>query len=422
MADYPAPDEILPIYNGANFSYANIGLTISDADLRYVRLTGSVMTGLLTANAGIYTTFLYGSLGSAASPTYTFNGDTNTGIYSPSADNVSVSTGGTLRWSVSTSGINSNLPYRGIDGSVSAPAYSFSGENNSGLYRIGANDLALSLGGVKKIEFTNSYTDLVAPLRYTTGASAGYVLTSDASGLASWASVPTFNGKFADGTISSPSISFTNETNTGFYRSGASPGALLVSANGINCANFQQTGIGSLSLGISGTAQATSAITGSIQTAGGIAVSKSLWIGGNYLNNFSYFNLQVSQSTITNNLTTPINYTIVSQSSYASTDMTLVNASGFITINTSGLYRVEYSVSWGSSAILGTRRGYISVNNSDVDGGRYGYSSFGSDANNCANTGSATISLNAGDTVRIKILQNSATLSGYVVWLIQRVN
>jgi hypothetical protein len=46
----------------------------------------------------------YPPLGSAAAPTYTFTGDTNTGIYSPGADQVAVSTGGTGRLFVDASG------------------------------------------------------------------------------------------------------------------------------------------------------------------------------------------------------------------------------------------------------------------------------------------------------------------------------
>jgi hypothetical protein len=44
------------------------------------------------------------SVGSAASPTIFFTGDTNTGIYSPTADTVGVSTGGVQRTTVDSSG------------------------------------------------------------------------------------------------------------------------------------------------------------------------------------------------------------------------------------------------------------------------------------------------------------------------------
>jgi hypothetical protein len=46
----------------------------------------------------------YPPLGSAAAPTYTFTGDTNTGIYSPGADQVAISTGGSGRLFVDANG------------------------------------------------------------------------------------------------------------------------------------------------------------------------------------------------------------------------------------------------------------------------------------------------------------------------------
>ena len=53
-------------------------------------------------------------LGSAAAPTFAFSGDPNTGIYSPGADQVAISTGGTPRITVDASGnvnIDSNTLY-----------------------------------------------------------------------------------------------------------------------------------------------------------------------------------------------------------------------------------------------------------------------------------------------------------------------
>lgn len=44
-------------------------------------------------------------LGSAGSPSITFTGDTNTGIFSPGADAVGISTGGTERWRVDSTGL-----------------------------------------------------------------------------------------------------------------------------------------------------------------------------------------------------------------------------------------------------------------------------------------------------------------------------
>jgi hypothetical protein len=61
----------------------------------------------------------YPPLGSAAAPTYTFTGDTNTGIFSPSADQVAVATNGTGRLFVDASG------RIGIAGSPSASSNTY---------------------------------------------------------------------------------------------------------------------------------------------------------------------------------------------------------------------------------------------------------------------------------------------------------
>jgi hypothetical protein len=52
---------------------------------------------------------------------------------------------------------------RGIDGTVAAPALSFTSEPGSGLYRIGATDLGLAVNGVKQQEWTTAATTIVQP-------------------------------------------------------------------------------------------------------------------------------------------------------------------------------------------------------------------------------------------------------------------
>lgn len=97
-----------------------------------------------------------GQAGTAGAPAYSFSGDPNTGIYSVGADDLGVSTGGTLRFDISTTGITSTLPFLGAAGAVGAPEYSFSGDTNTGIYSIGADDLGLATGGVLRLELASS--------------------------------------------------------------------------------------------------------------------------------------------------------------------------------------------------------------------------------------------------------------------------
>lgn len=51
---------------------------------------------------------------------------------------------------------------RGVDGSAAAPALSFTSDTDTGLYRIGANDLGLSVGGVLLKEWTTGEVMTIA--------------------------------------------------------------------------------------------------------------------------------------------------------------------------------------------------------------------------------------------------------------------
>jgi hypothetical protein len=83
-------------------------------------------------------------LGSAATPAIRFNGDTNTGIYSPGADQVSISTGGTQRATVDANGfllvghnadiLSTPLQVNGTGAQAGFFRYSTSGTASAGIY------------------------------------------------------------------------------------------------------------------------------------------------------------------------------------------------------------------------------------------------------------------------------------------------
>jgi len=83
---------LLKIRNAANSAWVTIG-TLASANLGLLPLAGGTMTGVLAVTAG-----------TAALPGIAVSGDTNTGIYSPGADQVAISTGGTGRVFVDANG------------------------------------------------------------------------------------------------------------------------------------------------------------------------------------------------------------------------------------------------------------------------------------------------------------------------------
>jgi hypothetical protein len=92
-----------------NFTAGTITAALTGAASSNVLKAGDTMTGALVV-----------PLASAATPSLTFTGDLNTGIYSPGADQVAVSTGGTGRLFVD---VNGNVKVGSTDNSNAASQY-----------------------------------------------------------------------------------------------------------------------------------------------------------------------------------------------------------------------------------------------------------------------------------------------------------
>jgi hypothetical protein len=99
---------------------------------------------------------LLAASGTAASPEYGFTSDPDNGMYLVGANAIGFSAGGTLRAQVDASGVTVSSGVLFLqDGAVGAPGLSFSNDSNTGLYRIGADDLGFSTGGTLRAEITS---------------------------------------------------------------------------------------------------------------------------------------------------------------------------------------------------------------------------------------------------------------------------
>ena len=119
----------LKLRNGANNAWIELG-NLADAGL-----------GILNAVP----------LGTVSAPGIAFTGDPNTGIYSPGADQLAIAVGGTQRLNITTAALLPTLPLRGADGTAANPAYSFSGDTDTGIYRVGANQLGIATNGTLQV-------------------------------------------------------------------------------------------------------------------------------------------------------------------------------------------------------------------------------------------------------------------------------
>jgi hypothetical protein len=130
------------------------------AYMRWADTTAGVMKMRNGANSawitlyqldGEYTTIAIEN-GTAAAPAFYFkDSGTDTGIYSPGADQVGISTGGTLRFSISTTATTSTLAIVHPLGAVGTPSITFTGDLNTGIYSSGADALDFATGGTRRV-------------------------------------------------------------------------------------------------------------------------------------------------------------------------------------------------------------------------------------------------------------------------------
>jgi hypothetical protein len=132
----------------------NTGLYLGGTDT-LVATVGGTQTLVTTAaqtylNAGVFTV----PSGSATAPGFSFNGDDNTGLYHIGADNVGISLGGTLRYNFSATAFDTETVLT-ENGSVGAPSYAFVTDTDNGLYLSGTDTVSVSTGATQTLEMSN---------------------------------------------------------------------------------------------------------------------------------------------------------------------------------------------------------------------------------------------------------------------------
>jgi hypothetical protein len=123
--------------------------------------------------------------GTAAAPGLAFTSDLNTGLLRVGADQLAISTGGTSRLAVSTTAVSSTLAVDVPLGAVGTPSITFTGDLNTGIWSPAADTIAFSEGGAEAMRIDSSSRLLV-------GTSSAFDTTGDALIQAA-----TSNGAFA---------------------------------------------------------------------------------------------------------------------------------------------------------------------------------------------------------------------------------
>ncbi len=156
---------LAPVLNaaGQNLYYGNVGATSSAGSLILLQNGGFDRFRVDLAGNETVAGVRYGPLGTVGAPSYTVTGDTNTGFYSPVADQMAVTTGGTQRmvWSAAGSTVSSGQLTVPV-GTVAAPSITFAGDSNTGIYHNGADTLNFVTNGVNVMTVSSTGTTVVA--------------------------------------------------------------------------------------------------------------------------------------------------------------------------------------------------------------------------------------------------------------------
>ncbi len=153
--------------------------------------------------------------------------DTDTGIYFGATNELDIRAGNTDAHTFTSTASEPKLPLRGTNGSNSAPSISFSSDTDLGLYRSAANTLSVTTGGTERL-FVNSsgltikaqgdlrlsdsnssnWAAIQAPSNITTNytltlpttdGGSDQILKSDGSGNLSWTTVSTLQSSTTGG-------------------------------------------------------------------------------------------------------------------------------------------------------------------------------------------------------------------------------
>jgi len=128
----------------------------------YVTCTGSG-TNNLDLVAGSYGMAAYG--GSESLPAYSFSGDRDTGLYLVASNHFGFTVGGSRVTSVTSQGL------RGLNGSASAPPFAFINDNDSGMYLVSTGYVGIAAGGSIGMQIGPTSDKYIYGL--TTGAGSG---------------------------------------------------------------------------------------------------------------------------------------------------------------------------------------------------------------------------------------------------------
>lgn len=179
-----------------NTGDTNCGIYWSAADNLDVVAAGAVVGNFSASGLAVTGVITLGN-GAVGAPAYTFTSDTNLGIYRVAADDMGLVAAGAEVCGINATGLDVTGIVTVDDGAVGAPSVAFGDDTDCGIYRIGTNNVGITVGGTKQVDIDGTDVALTSGLTVTgaTALNGGLALDTsvftiaNTTGVISW--VPT---------------------------------------------------------------------------------------------------------------------------------------------------------------------------------------------------------------------------------------
>jgi len=177
---------LLKLRNGSNNAWITVG-SLSDANLALATSASPTFTGNVTV-----------PLGTVSLPGIRFTDDTDTGIYSSTGNNLNITAGGTLSHTFTSTYSTASVPIRVPDGTAGAPSITNTGDENTGIFFNTADEVSITTGGTERAQFDSNGLSVLSqkPVRYYDADNSHYVELKAASTVSANVSLtlPTADG------------------------------------------------------------------------------------------------------------------------------------------------------------------------------------------------------------------------------------
>jgi hypothetical protein len=210
----------------------NTGLGRTGADAQCVYAGGNCAFAVDINNVTVGTGVeLWIQNGSASGPSLAWTADTDTGFFRIATGSFGVSTNGVQRWSWADTVHTSTVPIAHAGGTAALPSLTFDGDTDTGFYRFGANAIGATVGGQTAMAWGNH-----SVFTSVEGAEAQYVKATAFMELDSVASpLPT-----CDATVDGLAIHVTDGTDANVcFCLERSSAYVWQSLTGLSCAGFE---------------------------------------------------------------------------------------------------------------------------------------------------------------------------------------